>query len=172
MSGYNCCFLSCTQVSHEAGKVVCYSHLFKNFPQFVVIYTIKSFSIVNEAEVDVLWELSCFFYDPTDVGNLISCSPAFSKSILNIWKFLIYILLKPTLKNFEHYFASMWNELNCGIVWTLFNIAPLWNWNETECFQSCGCCSVFQICWHIEYSTLTDLLVRFEIAQLGFHHLH
>ena len=83
MSGSNCCFLTCIQVSQKAGKVVWCSHLFKNFPQFVVIYTIKSFSIVNEAEVDVLWEFSCFFYDPTDVGNLISGSSAFSKSSLN-----------------------------------------------------------------------------------------
>ena len=87
--------------------MVCYSHLLKNFPQFVVIHTVKGFSIVNEAEVDVFLEFSCFLYDPTDVGNLISGSSAFSKSSLNIWKFLVHILLKPHLENFEHYFASM-----------------------------------------------------------------
>jgi len=86
MSSTNCCFLTCIQVSQEAGNVVWYSHLFKNFPQFVVIHTIKSFSVVNEAEVDVFLEFSCFVYDPTDVGNLISSSSAFSKSSLNIWK--------------------------------------------------------------------------------------
>ena len=75
--------------------MVCYSHLLKNFPQFVVVHTVKGFGIVNEAEVDVFLELSCSFDDPTDVGNLISCSPAFSKSSLNIWKFTVHVLLKP-----------------------------------------------------------------------------
>ena len=84
-----------------------YSHLFQNFLQFVVIHTVKGFGIVNKAEVDVLLELSCFFDVPIDVGNLISGSSAFSKSSLNIWKFLIHILLKPGLDNFEHYFASV-----------------------------------------------------------------
>ena len=86
--------------------MVCYSHLL-NFPQFVVIHTVKGFGVVNEAEVDVFLEFSCFFYGPTDVGNLISGSPAFSKSSLNIWKFSVHVLLKPHLENFEHYFASM-----------------------------------------------------------------
>ena len=84
-----------------------YSHLFQNFPQFVVIHTVKGFSVVNEAEVDLFPEFPCFFYDPTDVGNLISGSSAFSKSSLYIWKFLVHVLLKPSLENFEHYFASM-----------------------------------------------------------------
>ena len=88
--------------------MVRYSHLFKNFPQFVVIHTIKDFGIVNKAEIDVFLELSCFFDDPADVGNLISCSSAFSKSSLNIWDFLVHILLKPWLENFELYFARMW----------------------------------------------------------------
>ena len=87
--------------------MVWYSHLFKNFPQFVVIHTVKGFRVVNEAEVDVFLELSCFFDDPMDVGNLISGSSAFSKSSLNTWKFLVHVLLKPSLENFEHYFASM-----------------------------------------------------------------
>ena len=84
-----------------------YSHLFKNFPQFVVIHTVKGFGIVNEAEVDVFMELSCFFDDPVNVGNLNTVSSAFSKSSLNIWKFSVRIPLKPSLENFEHYFASM-----------------------------------------------------------------
>ena len=87
--------------------MVWYSHLLKNFPQFVVMDTVKGFGIVNEAEVDVFLELSCFSYDPTDVGNLISGSSAFSKASLNIWKFMVHILLKPGLENFEHYFASV-----------------------------------------------------------------
>ena len=87
--------------------MVWYSHHFKNFPQFIVIHTVKGFGIVNKAEVDVFLELSRFFSDPADVGNLISGSSAFSKSSLNIWKFTVHILLKPGLENFEHYFASM-----------------------------------------------------------------
>ena len=86
--------------------MVWYSHLFKNFPQFVVIHTIKGFGIVNKAEVDILLELSCFCDDPVDVGNLITGSSAFSKSSLNIWKLMVHVLLKPGLENFEHYFAS------------------------------------------------------------------
>ena len=107
MSGSNCCFLTCIQISQEAGKVVWYSHLFKNFPQFVVIHTVKGFGVANKAEADVFLEFSCFFYDSTDVGNLISGSSAFSKSSLNIWKFTVHVLLKPGLENFEHYFTSM-----------------------------------------------------------------
>ena len=106
MSSSNCCFLTCIQISQEAGQVVWYSHLFKNFPQFVVIHTVKGFDVVNKA-VDVFLELSCFFDDSTDVGNLISDSSAFSKSSLNIWKFTVCVLLKPGLENFEHYFASV-----------------------------------------------------------------
>ena len=93
--------------SQEAGKMVWYSHLLKKFPQFVVIYTVKGFGVVNRAEVDVFLELSCFFCDPADVGNLISGSSAFSKSSLNIWKFSVHVLLKLNLETFEHYFASV-----------------------------------------------------------------
>ena len=95
------------QISQEAGKVVWYSHVFKNFPELVVIHTVKGFGIVNKAELDVFLELSSFFDYPTDVGNLMSGSSAFSKSSLNIWKFSIHVLLKPSLENFDHYFASM-----------------------------------------------------------------
>ena len=98
--------------------------------QFVVIHTVKGFGIVNKTEADVFLELSCFFNDPTDVSNLISGSSAFSKSSLNIWKFTVYVLLKLGLENFEHYFASVWDECNCAIVWSLFGIAFLWDWNE------------------------------------------
>ena len=123
MSSSNCCFLTCIGVSQEAGQVVWYSHLFQNFPQFVVIHTVKGFGIVNKAEIDVFLELSCFFDDPGDVGNLISGSSAFSKTSLNIWKFMVHVLLKPGLENFEHYFTSMWDECNCVVVWAFFGIA-------------------------------------------------
>ena len=101
MSGSNCCFLTCIQVSQEEGKVVWYSPLLKNIPQFVVIHTVKGFSVVNEAEVDVFLELSCFSYDLMNVNNLISGSSALSKSSLNIWKFSVHVLLKPHLDNFR-----------------------------------------------------------------------
>ena len=130
MSGSNCCFLTCMQVSQEAGQVVWYSHLFQNFPQFVVMHTVKGFSVVSEAEVDVFLEFSCFLGNPADVGNLISDSSDFSKSNLYIWKFSVHILLKPSLKDFEYYLASMWNECSCAVVWTFFGIALLWHWNE------------------------------------------
>ena len=107
MSGSKCCFLTCIQVSQEAGKVVWYSHLFQSFPQFVVIHTVKGFGIVNKAELHVFLEFSFFFYDPADVGNLISDSSAFSKPSMYIWKLLAHVLLKPSLKDFEHNFASM-----------------------------------------------------------------
>ena len=98
-SGSNCCFLTCIQISQDAGKVVWYSHLLKNFPQFIVIHTIKGFGIVNQAEIDVFLELCCFFNDPADFGNMISGSSAFSKTSLNIRKFTVHILLKPGLEN-------------------------------------------------------------------------
>ena len=94
MSSSNCCFLTCIQVSQEAGQVVWCFHLFQNFPQFIVIHTVKGFAIVNKAEIDVFLELSCFIDDPADVGNLISGFSAFSKSSLNIWKFTVRVLLK------------------------------------------------------------------------------
>ena len=130
MSSSNCCFLTCIQVSQEAGWVVWYSHLLQNFPQFVVIHIITGFGIVNKAEIDVFMELSCFFNDPADVGNLISGSSVFSKTSLNIWKFSVHVLLKPGLENFDHYFTSVWDACNCAVVWTFFGIAFLWDWNE------------------------------------------
>ena len=93
-----------------------YSYLFQNFPQFIVIHTVKGFGIVNKAEIDVFLELSCFFHDPVDVGNFISGSSAFSKTSLNIWKFTVHVLLKPGLENFEHYFTSMRDECNYEVV--------------------------------------------------------
>ena len=135
LSSSNYCFLTCIQVSQEAGKVVWYSHLFQNFPQFIVIHIVKGFGIINKAEIDVFLEISCFFDDPADVGNLISGSSAFSKTSLNIWKFMVHIFLKPGLENFAHYFTSMWDECNCVEVWAFFSIAFLWDWNENWPFS-------------------------------------
>ena len=100
------------------------------FHSFSVIHTVKGFGIVNKAEADVFLECSCFFDDLMDVGNLISGSSAFSKTSLNVWKFMVHVLLKPGLENFEHYFVSMWDECNCAVVWAFFGIAFLWDWND------------------------------------------
>ena len=96
--------------------IVLYAQLLRNFPQFVMIYTVKGFGVINKAEVDVFLEFSSFFCNPVDVGNLLSGSSAFSKTSLNIWKFMVHELLKPGLENFAHYFASMWDECNCVVV--------------------------------------------------------
>ena len=150
--------------------MVWYSNLLRNFSQFVVIHIVKGFGIVNKAEIDVFLELSCFFDDPMDVGNLISGSSAFSKSSLNFWEFLVNIFLEPCLENFEHYFASMCDECNCVVVnknvWTFFALSFLvlgWNW----LFQSCGHCWVFQICWPIEFSTFTASSLRIWNSSTG-----
>ena len=116
MSSSNCRFLTCIQISQEAGQVVWYSQLFKDVLQFVVIHRVKGFGTINKGVIDVFLELSCFFDDPMDVGNLISGSSAFSKSSLNIWKFTVRILLKPGLENFEHYFPSVRNKCNCAVI--------------------------------------------------------
>ena len=134
MSSSNCCFLTCIQISQEAAQVVWYSHFFQNLPQFVVIHTVKGFGIVNKAEMDIFLELSCFLSDPTDVGNLIFGSSAFSKTSLNIWKFTVHVLLKPGLENFEHSFASVWDECNYAVVSAFFGIAFLRDY-ETDLFQ-------------------------------------
>ena len=110
--------------------MVWYSHLFQNFPQFIVIHTVKGFGIVTKAEIDVFLECPCFLYDPVDAGSLISGSSTFSKSSLNIWKFMVHMLLKPDLEAFEQDFASMWPACSFEIVWTFFGIAFLWDWRE------------------------------------------
>ena len=129
MSSSNCCFLTCIQVSQEAGKVVWSSHLFQNFLQFFVIHTVKGFSIVNEVEVDFLKILLLFLWS-NECGNLIFGSSVFSKCNLYIWKFSVHVLLKPSLNDFELYLVSMWNECNCTVVWTFFGSVLLWDWNE------------------------------------------
>ena len=129
----------------------------KTFPWFVVIYTSKGCSIVNEAEVDFFFflEFLCFFYDPTNVGKLISDSYAFYKSRLYFRKVLVHVLLKSSLKDFEHYFASKWNECNCMVVWTFFGVALLWDWNEEWPFPVLWPLLSFPNLWHTEHSTLT-----------------
>ena len=156
--------------------MVWYSHLFKNFPQFVVIHTIKSFCVIDKAELGVFLEFSCFFNFPADVGNLISGFSVFSKSSLTIWKFMIHILLKTGLENFKHYFASVWDECNCAVAWAFFGIAFLWDWDE-NCTQNPFSSPVATA----EFSKFSGILsaalsqhhlLGFEIAQLEFHHLH
>ena len=135
MSGSNCCFLS---VYRFLRRQVRWAGIpaSKYFPQFVVIHTVKGFSLVSEAEIGVVLELPFFSCDPIDVGNLTSGSSAFSKSSLNIWNFSVHVLLKPSLKDFELYLASMWNEHNCMVAWTFFDIAFLWDWNENWPFAA------------------------------------
>ena len=130
MSSSHSRFLTGIQISQEAGQVVWYSHLFQNFPQFVVIQIVKGLGIVNKAETDVFLKLTSFFDDQVDVGNMIPGSSVFSKSSLTIWELMVYILVKPGLKNFQHCFTSVWDECNCVIVWAFSGIAFLWDWNE------------------------------------------
>ena len=153
MSSYKCCFPTCIQISQGAGQVVWYSHLSQNFPQFVMIYIVKDFGLVNKAEIDFFLELSCFFDDEMDVGNLISGSSAFSKTSLNIWKFMVHVLLKPDLENFEHYFTSVWDECNFAVAWAFFGIAFFGDWNENRSFPVLWPLLSFQTCWYIECST-------------------
>ena len=139
-------------------------HISENFPQFVMIPTFKGFSTVNEAEIAVFLELSCFFNDPADIGNLISGSSAFSKSSLNIWNLSIDLLLE----NFEHYCASKWNECNCAVVWTFFSIALLLDWNEKLTFSSPVATAEFSKLAGILSATLSQHHSSgFEIAQLN-----
>ena len=141
MSSSNCCFLTCIQISQEAGKVVCIPISFRIFHSLLWSTQSKAFA-VNKAKVDVFLELSCIFNDPTDVGILTSGSSAFSKSSLNIWKFTVRVLLKPGLENSEHHSASLWDECECVLVWIFFGIAFPWVGMKTDLFQSCGHCWV------------------------------
>ena len=172
MSSSNCCFLTCIQVSQEAGQVVWYSHLFWNFPQFIMTHAVKGFGIVNKAEVNIFLELSCFFNDPEDVSNLISGSSAFSKTSLNIQKLRVHILLKPGLENFEHQLSSVWDECNCAVVWAFFGIAFLWDWNENWPFPILWHCWVSKFAGLLSAALSQHHLLGYEITQLKFHHLH
>ena len=164
MPSSNCCFLTCIQIPQETGKVVCYSKLIKNFPQFVVIHEVKAFSVVNEAKIDVF--MGFFFFDPTDVGNLTPGSSVFSESSLYIWKFSVDVLLKPNLKDFEYQLSSMWNVCICSIEYSLalpfFGIGV-----TTHLSHSCGHCRVFQIHWPIQYSTFTESSFRIWNSSAG-----
>ena len=137
MSSFNCCFPTFIWVSQEAGQVIWYSHLFQNFPQLIVIHTVKGFGIVNKAEIDVFLELSCFF---DAKSNLISGSSAFSKTSLNIWKFMVHVLLKPGLENFERYLLAC--EMSAIVRYFEHSLAlPFFGIGmEMDLFQSCGHC--------------------------------
>ena len=156
MSHSNCNFLTCIEISQEAGKVVWYSHVFNNFPQFVVIHALKGLSIVSEAEVDVFVEFSHFFYNWMDVSNLISGSSSFSKSSLSIWTFSVHVLawslawriLSITFQACEMR-AIVW-QYERSLALPFFEI-PM----KSDLFQSCGHLWVFHNCWHIECSTFT-----------------
>ena len=137
-----------------------------------MIYIVKDFSVVNKAEIDAFLELSRFFHDPVDVGKLISGSSAFSKTSFNIWKFLIHILLKPGLENFEHYLASMRDEHNCSVVWTFFGIAFFGIEMKTDLLQSCVHAKFSKLASILSAALSQHHLLGFEIAQLEFHHLH
>ena len=172
MSSSNCCFLASIQVSQEAGQVVWYPHLFQNFPQFVVIHRVKGFGIVNKAEIDVFLELSCFFDDPADAGNLISGSSAFSKAAWTFGSLRFTVLLKPGLENFERYFASVWDECNCAVIWTFFGIAFLWDWNENTFSSPVATAEFSKFAGILSAALSQHHLSGFERAQLEFHHLH
>ena len=135
MSSSNSCFLTWIQVFQETDQVVWYSHFFQNFPQFILIYT-KALALSIKQKLMFFWNSSCFFSYPVDVGNLISGSSTFSKTSLNIWKCTVHIFLEPGLENFEHYFANVWDECNCVVVWAFFGIAFLRDWSENWPFPA------------------------------------
>ena len=173
MSSSNCCFLTWIQISQEVGQVVWYSHLFKNFPQFIVIHTVKGFGVVNKTEVDFFLELSCFFDDLTYFGNLISGSSAFSKTTLSVWMFMVHILLKPGLENCEHYFASnvRWGQLcsSLNILWYCLSLGLEWK----RTFSSpVATAEFYEFAGILSAALSQHHLLGFEIAQLEFHHLH
>ena len=172
MSQSNCCYLACVQISQEAGQVVWYAHLFKNFPQFVVIHTVKGFSIINKVEVDVFLEFSCFFGDPMYVGNLISGSSAYSKSSLNIWRFMVHILLKPGLEILSitllaGEMSAIWGHLSI----LCYCLSLRLEWKLT--FSSpVAIAEFFKFAFILNATLLQHHLLGFEIAQLEFYHLH
>ena len=155
MSSSNCCFLSCLQASQKAGNEFWYSHFIKNIPQFVVIHIVK----------DIFLEFPCFFYDPEYAGNLISDSSAFLKSSLYIWKFLVHVLLKHSLKDFEHNLADLWNECSCTVIWTFFDIAFLRDWIDNLLLNFPNLLAK----WLQHFNSIS---FRSEIAHLEFHHIH
>ena len=169
MSNSNCCFLTCKQVSEEAGQVVWYAHLLKNLPQFIVQHIDKGFGIVNKAEIGVFLELFCFFNDLMDVGNLVSGSSAFSKTSWNIWKFMVNVQLKPCLEDFEHYFASVWDECNCVVVWHCPSLSL--EWKLTPC-SPVATAEFSKFAGILSAALSQHHLLGYQIAHLEFHHLH
>jgi len=166
MSSSDWCFLTCTQVSEEADKVVWYSHLLKTFPQFVVIHTVKGFSIVNEAEIFL--EFPRFLYDPVNVDNLIFGSYAFSKSSLYIWKFSVHVLLKRSLKDFEHDLSIMWNEHNFVVVRTFFWLCPSLGLEWKKTFSSPVATAEFSKFADLLSAVNVEVLISFLISVVLF----
>ena len=169
MSSSNCCFLTCIQISQEAGQVVWYSHLFQNFPQFIVIHTVKGFDIVHKAEIDAFLELSCFFDDPVDVGNLISGSSAFSKTSLNIWKFTVTYCWSLAWRILSITLLACEMSMIVWVVWAFFGTAFLWDWNAIL-FQSFATAEFSKFAGIVSAALSQHHLSGFEIAQLEFHH--
>ena len=172
MSSSNCCFLTCIQISQEAGQVVWYSHLFQNFPQFIVIHIVKDFGIVNKAEIYIFLELSHFFDDPADVGNFISGSSAFSKTSVNIWSSwfmycwsLAWRILSITLLACEMSAIVWWFEHSLALLF--FGIGM-----QTDLFQSCGHLSFPNLLAYCIQHFNSIIFLGFEIAHLELHHLH
>ena len=173
MSSSNCCFLTCIQLSQEGGQVVWYSHLFKDFPQFVVIYTVKGFGIVNKADIDVFLEQSCFFNDPMNVGNLIAGSSAFSKSSVNIWNIHSSYTVEAWLGEFWAllYYFVRWVQLcsSLNILWHCLSLGLEWKQTFSSPVSTVG----FSIFAGILSAALSQHhLLGFEVAQMEFCHLH
>ena len=171
MSGSNCCFLSCIQISQEADKVVWYSYFLKNFfPQLIVIHIVKGFSVVNEAD---FFKNSLAFSIIQQMLAIWSLFPLpFLKPSLNIWKLMVHDLLKPGLENFEHYFTSVWDECNCAVVWAFFGIAFLGDWNENDLSSPVAMAKFSKFAGILSAALSQHHLLGFIIAQLEFHHLH
>ena len=151
IQGSNCCFLTHIPVSQETGIPIS----LRTFYNFIMIHTVKHFSVVNETEVDVFLEFPSFLYDPVNIGNLISGSSSFSKASFYIRKLLVHIMLKPSMQDFKHYHTSMGDECNCLMVSTFFSTTLFVNWDEDWPFPVLWPLHlVFQICWHIKCSTL------------------
>ena len=155
------------QFSQKTDKMVWYSHLSKSFPQFVMIYIVKGFSVVDETEIDVFLKFSCFFYNPANVGNLISVSFSSSKPSLDTWKFLVCIMLKPNIQDFKHDLTSKMSSIvQCTFSHSLA-VPYLGIGMRIDIFQSCDHCWVFQVCWHTECKTLMTFSFRFLSSSTG-----
>ena len=173
IQGSNCCFLAHIQVSQETGKMFWYFHLFKSVSQFVMFHTVRGFSLVSETEEDIFVEFPCFLYDLANVGSLISASSSFSKPSLDIWKFLVCIILKPSMQDFKHDLTSVGDECSCPVVSTFCSTTLLGNWDEDWLTLSSPVATA-------ESSRFADILnaalwwhhpLGFWIVLLEFHHI-